>query len=182
MRMYHTTRATMTLLSAATAGLLIWIATRFDDHATGGYWAVCGLIAAAGLTMALAQLFGGWTKWGWPTVSAAVFLLAFVPVLIAGGWIVVAHQPHPNWFRNHILAWSGDIHIRSFVRDMFEYVSVIAFAIGLTFGFTFDTAPRRAVSEPPVTAARDDGVAADEPVARERRGGFLRRRDRVPVE
>jgi hypothetical protein len=29
---------------------------------------------------------------------------------------------------------------------------------------------------------RDDGVAADEPVARERRGGFLRRRDRVPVE
>jgi hypothetical protein len=181
--MYHTTRATMTLLSAATAGLLIWIATRLDDHTTGGYWAVYGLIAAAGLTMALAQLFGGWTKWGWPTVSVAVLLLGFLPVLIAGGWIVVAHQPHPNWFQNHILAWSGDIHIRGFVNDMVEYASVIAFAIGLTFGFTFDTAgPRRELAGPPTAVARDDGVAADEPVARERRGGFLRRRDKVHVE
>jgi hypothetical protein len=183
MRMYHTTRATMTLLGAAAAGLLIWIATRLNDHTTGGYWAVYGLIAAAGLTMALAQLFGGWTKWGWPTVSVAVLLLAFLPVLIAGGWIVLAHQPNSNWFRNHVLAWSGDIHIRSFVRDVSEYGSVIAFAIGLTFGFTFDTTgPRREVAGAPATATTHDGVAADEPVARERRGGFLRRRDKVPVE
>jgi hypothetical protein len=111
-----------------------------------------------------------------------VLLLAFVPVLIAGGWIVVALEPHSNWFRDHVLAWSGDIHIRSFVRDMSEYVSVIAFAIGLTFGFTFDTAgPRREAVGVPATVATDDGVAADEPVARERRG-FLRRRDKVPAE
>ena len=181
--MYHTTRASMTLLSAGVAGLLIWIATRLDDQTTGGYWAVYGLIAAAGLTMALAQLFGGWTKWGWPTVSAAVLLFAFVPVLIAGGWIVVAHQPHPNWFRNHVLAWSGDIHIRNFVGDLSGYASVIAFAIGLTFGFTFDTTgPRREVVGEPATVTTHDGVASDEPVARERRGGFLRRRDRVPAE
>ena len=183
--MYGTTRASMTLLGAAVAGLLIWVATRLNDHTTGGYWAVYGLLAAAGLTMALAQLFGGWTKWGWPTLSATVLLLAFLPVLIAGGWIVVAHQPHPNWFRNHVLAWSGDIGIRGFVKDMIEYVSVIAFGIGLTFGFTFDTVSRRGAAPagaaaPTTGVVTDDGrAAADEPVARERRGGFLRRRDRV---
>jgi hypothetical protein len=185
MRMYGTTRASMTLLGAAVAGLLIWVATRLNDHTTGGYWAVYGLIAAAGLTMALSQLFGGWTKWGWPTLSVTVLLLGFLPVLIAGGWIVLGHQPHPNWFRNHVLSWSGDIGIRGFVKDMAEYVSVIAFGIGLTFGLTFDTTgPRREVAAGPVgattaTTTPHDGRAADEPVARERRGGFLRRRDRV---
>ena len=32
-----------------------------------------GIVAGAGLTMALSQLFGGWTKWGWPRISAGVF-------------------------------------------------------------------------------------------------------------
>jgi hypothetical protein len=84
-----------------------------------------------------------------------------------------------------VLSWSGDIGIRGFVNEMVEYVSVIAFGIGLTFGLTFDTTgPRRAVATEPMgtaatTTAPSDGRAADEPVARERRGGFLRRRDRV---
>ena len=50
--MYGLTRGTVTLLGAAVAGLLIWLATQINDHSTGGYWAVYGLIAAAGLTMA----------------------------------------------------------------------------------------------------------------------------------
>jgi hypothetical protein len=184
MRMYQTTRATMTLLGAAAAGLLLWISTRLDTHTTGGYWAVYGLLAAAGLTMALAQLFGGWTKWGWPTLSAPVFLLAFLPVLIVGAWIIVVNQPHPNWFRNHAGAWSGDIGVRSFVSEMIRYASVIAFGIGLSLGLTFDTTgPRRKVVEEPIeepleAPATHDG-AADEPVARERSGGFLHRRQPV---
>jgi hypothetical protein len=137
--MYGLTRGTVTLISVAVAGLLIWLATQINDSSTGGYWAVYGVIAAAGLTMALSQLLGGWTKWGWPRLSVNVFLLAFIPTLIAAGWVVVAHQPHPNWFRNHVLNWSDDIGILGLVRDLTEYVSVLAFGIGLVFGFSFDT-------------------------------------------
>jgi hypothetical protein len=137
--MYGLTRGTVTLLGVAVAGLLIWIATQIDDASTGGYWAVYGLIAAAGLTMALSQLLGGWTKWGWPRLSINVLLLAFIPTLIAAGWVIVGHQPHGNWFRNHVLNWSDDISILGLVRDLAEYSAVLAFGIGLVFGFTFDT-------------------------------------------
>src|SRR5690242_8763663 len=137
--MYGLTRGAVTLVAAGVAGLLIWLATQVSDTSTGGYWAVYGLVAAAGLVMALSQLLGGWTKWGLPRLSINVFLLAFIPTLIAAGWVVVAHQPHPNWFRNHILSWSSDISILGLVRDLTEYVSVLAFGIGLVFRYSFDT-------------------------------------------
>jgi hypothetical protein len=137
--MYGLTRGTITLLAAGVAGLLIWLATQINDGTTGGYWAVYGLIAAAGLTMALSQLLGGWTKWGWPRLTVNVFLIAFIPTLIAAGWVLLAAQPHGNWFRDHVLRWSDDISIDGLVRDLREYVAVLAFGIGLVFGFTFDT-------------------------------------------
>ena len=146
--MYGLTRGTVTLLAAGAAGFLIWLATQIDDGTTGGYWAVYGIVAAAGLTMALSQLLGGWTKWGWPRLSANVLLIAFVPTLIAAGWVVVAHQPNPNWFRNHVLNWSGDIGILGLVRDLTEYVAVLAFGIGLVFGFSFDTSGPKVAREP----------------------------------
>ncbi len=152
--MYGLTRGAVTLLAAGGAGLLIWIATQINDGSTGGYWAVYGLIAAAGLTMALSQLLGGWTKWGLPRLSANVLLLAFIPTLIAAGWVVVGHQPHGNWFRNHVLDWSSDIGILGVVRDLAEYVAVLAFGIGLVFGFSFDTA----------------GPSTSGPIGRRRRG------------
>jgi len=137
--MYGLTRGTATLLGAAVAGLLVWVAAQIDDGSTGGYWAVYGLIAGAGLVMALSQLLGGWTKGGLPKLSANVFLLAFVPTLIAAGWVIVGHQPHPNWFRNHVLSWSSDISILGIVRDLADHAAVLAFGIGLVFGFAFDT-------------------------------------------
>src|SRR5213076_1975312 len=129
--MYGLTRATVTLIASAIAGLLIWLATQIGVSSNGDYWATYGVIAAAGLLMALSQLLGGWTKWGWPRISISVFLWAFIPVAIAAGWVILAHQPHPNWFRNHVLNWSSDIGILGLVRDLTEYVSVLAFGIGL---------------------------------------------------
>jgi len=138
--MYGLTRATVTLIAAAIAGLLIWIATQIGDSSNGEYWATYGVIAAAGLTMALSQLLGGWTKWGMPRISISVFLWAFVPVAIAVLWVVIFHQPHHGLGRNHIRKWSNDIGIDGLVKDFKEYVAVLSFGLGLVFGYTFDTA------------------------------------------
>src|SRR5947207_14136103 len=125
--MYGLTRGTVTLLGAAVAGLLIWIATQINDSSTGGYWAVYGVIAGAGLVMALSQLLGGWTKWGMPRLSAPVFLFAFVPVAIVCLWVIVAGEPHNAWMHRHVLAWSSDIHVRGVVNDVMRYIPIFAF-------------------------------------------------------
>jgi hypothetical protein len=181
--MYGLTRATTTLIAAAVAGLLIWFATQLNADNLGGFWAVYGLIAGAGLVMALSQLLGGWTKWGWPRVSTAFLLLAFVPIAIVSLWIVLAAEPGNGWFHRHVLSWSGDLHIRGLVDDLKAYVPVFAFGIGLVFGYSFDTTgPRRDVVAPATTTRRRglfgrrrhavttdrDGVDADAPVTRDR--------------
>src|SRR5215210_7447125 len=173
--MYGLTRGTTTVIAAAVAGLLIWFATQINDEHVGGFWAVYGLIAGAGLVMALSQLLGGWTKWGWPRLSATFFLLAFLPIAIASLWIILAAEPGNGWFHRHVLSWSGDLHIRGLVNDLKEYVPVFA------FGFSFDTTgPRRDVVAPAETTRRRglfgrrrdadrDGIDdADEPVTRDR--------------
>jgi hypothetical protein len=184
--MYGLTRGALTLVGAAAAGVLLWIAANIvpSDRtlSASGHWAIAGLVAAAGLTMAFSQLLGGWTKWGWPRLSLNVFLLAFVPVLIAGGWVLVAGQPHGNWFRNHVGSWSQDLSIDGLVRDLTQYAAVLGFGIGLVFGFTFDTSGpaaygpfgrrRRAASipaggatlpPPPPETSNGDGDLAREP-------------------
>ena len=171
--MYGLTRATVTLLSAAVAGFLIWIATQVGDSSNGEYWATYGLIAGAGLVMALSQLLGGWTKWGLPRMSINVFLWAFVPAAIAVLWIVVFHQPDHGLGRNHIRTWSNDIGIDRLVKDFKEYVGVLAFGLGLLFGYTFDTtgpaarrgaAPGgRTVAERPAPPPRRDAPQREGP-------------------
>jgi hypothetical protein len=171
--MYGLTRATTTLLAAAVAGLLIWLATRFSSDLRGEYWAIMGLLAGAGLVMALSQLLGGWTKWGWPRLSASVFLFAFVPVAIVCLWVIFAGEPGNSWLHRHVLSWSGDIHVRGFVTDLLTYVPVLAFGTGLVFGFSFDTTGP--VARGTVAGRRDtvapapvEDRAADEPVTAER--------------
>jgi hypothetical protein len=177
------TRGISTLIGAAMAGILLWVAAQLNEGATGGYWATYGIVAAAGLTMALSQLLGGWTKWGWPEISLNVLLLGFLPVLLVGGWVIVASQPDANWMRDHIQAWSADIGVRDVVFDVNDALAAIAFGIGLVFGFSFDTTGprlRRPVEAPPAPATRDldaptaaeqDEVVEDgRPVATSERG------------
>jgi hypothetical protein len=171
--MYGLTRATTTLVFSAVAGLLIWLATQISNDHIGGYWARVGLVAGAGLLMALSQLLGGWTKWGWPRLSIAVLTTAFVPVAIVSLWIVLAGEPGSGWFHNHVLAWSRDIHVSGLVTDFLYYIPVLVFGTGLVFGFSFDTTGP-VVRDRDVTVNRDretapiNGGAADEPVTEER--------------
>jgi hypothetical protein len=169
--MYGLTRATTTLVFSAAAGLLIWLATQISNDHVGGYWARVGLVAGAGLLMALSQLLGGWTKWGWPRLSIAVFITAFIPVAIVSLWIVLAGEPGNGWFHNHVMSWSRDIHVSGPVTDFLYYIPVLAFGTGLVFGFSFDTTG-------PVVRDRDVIVDRDREAApvNGRRGLFGRRK------
>jgi hypothetical protein len=194
--MYGLTRATTTLIAAGVAGLLLWFATQVNADDLGGYWGRIGLVAAAGLVMALSQLLGGWTKWGWPQVSLPVFLTAFVPVAFVSLWIILAGEPGNGWFHSHVLEWSRDIHVSGLVTDLIEVTAVIAFGVGLVFGFTFDTSGPRRATEPPAERRRglfrrrdaestvapttDDRVA-DEPLTAEREESTVTTDDRAPV-
>ena len=153
------TRGTSTLGGAAVAGILLWFATQIGTQTNSEYWSTYGLIAAAGLAMALSQILGGWTKWGWPRFSLGVFLIGFLPVLVAGGWVLLARQP-ANWMNTS--NWSRDLSIFGVVNDLGNILPAIAFGIGLTFGFSFDTAgPRREVVAEPVARDTDAPLTAD---------------------
>ena len=172
--MYGLTRAATTLIGILVAGFLLWLGTQILPDTRGEYWAALGLVAVAGLTMALSQLLGGWTKWGWPRVSGKVFLLGFVPALILGGWVLAAGEPGDGFFARNVGSWSDDIGIGGVVDDLTTVLPAIAFGIGLVFGFTFDTTGPRVRKQAPVAtpvaaAAREDGSANDDGASDDRR-------------
>jgi hypothetical protein len=169
--MHGLTRGAMTLIGAAAAGLMLWLATLVDAGGIGGYWTFIGFTAAAGLTIALSQLLGGWTKWGWPTISTNVLLIAFVPALVAGGWVILANQPGSNWFQTRATNWAGDIGLGGLLDDLTPIVPAIAFGLGLLLGLVFDTTgPRVRKTEPAERVGREDELVATEPVTAERTG------------
>jgi len=172
--MFGASRAVLTLAAAAVAGVLLYYATYFERGETGGYWAAYGVVAGAGLVVGLAQMRG---RTGNPPL---MFLVAFLPVLIAAGWVLIAMQPDPNWFRAHVLSWSGDIGIGDLVKDLGTWLGVLAFGIGYTLGLTLEPAPAVVVEEPATQPAMAPGAydrtAADEPVAAERREVVAERR------
>ena len=141
--MTQSVRATFTLLGVAASAFLIWLSTHFNTG-EGSYWVRIGLFAAAGLVLPLSQLFGGWTKWGAPRFSPLVFLIGFLPALVVGGWVILAGQPDANWVQDHVTSWSGDLHVSRLVRHLrATHLDVIAFGLGVVFGFVFDSAGPR---------------------------------------
>ena len=164
-------RAVATLAGAALAGVLLWAAAQIGRHSTGGYWAAYGIVAGAGLVLALSQVRG---RGGNPP---AMFAFAFLPVLVAAGWVLLGGQPHGNWFRGHVLAWSEDIGIRGVVETVGVWLGVLAFAIGYTLGLTLEPAPAAPVVVPPT----HDRAAADEPLTAERREVTETEREAQPV-
>jgi hypothetical protein len=141
-------RAPATLLGAAGAGALLWLAAAHVDRTTtGGYWAAYGLVAAAGLVFGLSQLRGAG---GHPR---AMLLIGFVPVLVVAGWVIVGMQPSGNWFARHVRAWSGDIGVGDTVRALGAWVGVLAFGIGSTLAAAAEPfGRRRRAVEPAATA------------------------------
>ncbi len=175
--MRHWNRALTTLAAAAAAGFLLWFVPHFHRFTAGGYWGAMALIAIAGVLLGLSQLHG---RDGNPTAS---FLVAFLPVLVAAGWVILAAQPHENWARDHVLSWSDDLGIGHAVHNLGEHVAVLAFSLGVVFGLTFEPRMVRRgptkidVAPTPTPAATDPVVeepAVEEPTAQQADAGAHR--------
>jgi hypothetical protein len=174
--LYDTTRGLTTAAAAGGAGVLLWVATLVGQSTDGRFWAEMGIVAGAGLAIAISQVIGGWTKGLRLRVSPGTFFLAFVPVLVVVGWILMATQPRHGWYQGTFASWSGSVGIVGLVHDLALWHGVLAFGFGLVLGLSFDTVP---ALEPAVAAAPAVPAygAANDPVTAEReevgaRGGL----------
>lgn len=175
-------RGLVTLLAAAVAGGLLWLAGAYvGTRHVGPFWASMGIVAGAGLVMALSQVLGGWTKFGLPRFSVGTFLLAFLPVLVVVGWVLIVNQPVGGWQHGNLASWSRNVGILDVIHDLRTFNAVLAFGFGLVFGYCFDTTGarreervverRRGVRAVPVDERANEPMdrrAADEPLTAER--------------
>ena len=163
--LYDTTRGLTTALAAGVAGLLLWVATQVGTQTEGRFWASMGIVAGGGLVIALSQAVSGWTKGLLLRPSAGTFLIAFLPVLVCVGWVLLATQPAGGFAQGHVTSWSGSIGILGLIRALGLWHGVLAFGFGLVLGLSFDSVPAIVVEETP---AAEPVAVADEPVVAER--------------
>ena len=184
--MYDASRGLTLALAAALAGLGLWGAAEVGTQNTGRFWIAMAIVAGAGLVLALANHVGTWTKGLRMRISPSTFVIAFLPVLVCVGWILVATQPGSGWQEGRVDHWSNSIGIMGIVKSVGLWHGVLAFGFGLVLGQCFDGVPAPAVEEGPVYAGAEpvaDRPPADEPVTAERRWGAARREPATaPVE
>jgi hypothetical protein len=173
--LYDATRGLTTVAAVGAAGVLLWAATLVGQRSDGRFWAEMGIVACAGLVIALAQVVSGWTKGLRLRVSPGTFALAFLPVLIVVGWTLMASQPAGGWYQGRIASWSASAGLIGLIHDLALWHGVLAFGFGLVLGLSFDTVPALApaaapAAETPVAApAPVDRRATDAPTTAERR-------------
>ena len=161
--LYDGTRGLTTAVLAGCAGLLLYVASRVGQQTTGRFWAEMAIVAGAGLLLALPPIVGMWSNGLRLRPSPGTFVLGFLPVLVCVGWILMASQPGNGWHEGTVASWSTSMGILGVVHELALWHGVLAFGFGLVLGLTLDTVP--VVAEAPAF----DRVAADEPVAAERR-------------
>src|SRR3954463_10559167 len=155
--LYDAPRGLTTGLAPGVAGFLLWCATQVGVQSVTRFWESMGIVAAAGLVLALSQVIGGWTKGGRTRISPTTFALAFLPVLVCVGWILLATQPGNGWQEGRFVSWSQSIGISGIVHSPGVWHGVLAFGFGLLLGMTFDTVP-----VPEEVRVKDDTVRDDE--------------------
>jgi hypothetical protein len=158
--LYDGTRGLTTALAAGVAGLLLWVATLVGVGTVTRFWESMGIVAAAGLVLALSHVIGGWTKGLRVRLSPSTFVLGFVPVLVCVGWILMATQPGNGWHEGRIVSWSESIGIFGLVHDLGLWHGALALGFGLVLGMCFDTVPVPVAAEDRVVE-RDETMAAD---------------------
>jgi hypothetical protein len=170
--MYDASRGLTLALAAALAGLGLWGATQIGMQTTGRFWLSMAIVAGAGFVIALATHVGTWTKGLTLRMSPGTFALAFLPVLVVVGWLLVATQPGNGWQEGRVDSWSNSIGILGIVHSLGLWHGVLAFAFGLMLGLSLDGVPAPVEEAEPAyagPAATTRTPAADEPVAAEQR-------------
>jgi len=182
--MYDASRGLTLALAAALAGLALWGATQVGMQTTGRFWITMAIVAGAGLLIALANHVGTWTKGLRLRMSPSTFALAFLPVLVCVGWILIATQPGNGWQEGRLDSWSNSIGILGIVHSVGLWHGVLAFAFGLMLGLSLDGVPAPETDVAPAYVGPADPAttpAADEPVAAERRYAADRRTATPPA-
>jgi hypothetical protein len=168
--MYDVTRGLTLALAAGLAGLGLWGATQVGMGTTWRFWVAMAVVAAAGFVLALAIHIGTSTKGLRMRVSPTTFIVAFLPVLVCVGWILLASQPGSGWEEGRIHSWSSSLGILGIVHSLGLWRGVLAFSFGVMLALSLDGVPEPAAVDP---------VVSDEPVAAER--GWTDRRSRARV-
>jgi hypothetical protein len=172
--MYDASRGLTLAFAAALAGLALWGAAQIGTQTPSRFWVAMAVVAGAGLLLTLANHVGTWTKGLRLRPSPSTFTLAFLPVLVCVGWILIASQPGSSgWQEGRIDSWSNSIGILGVVHSIGLWHGVLAFGFGLMLGLSLDGVPAPAMDMDTMSAyagPADVGQpVADEPVAAERR-------------
>jgi hypothetical protein len=170
--MYDASRGLTLAVAAALAGLALWGASQIGVQTIGRFWISMAVVGGAGLVIALANHVGTWTKGLRLRMSPGTFALAFLPVLVCVGWILIASQPGHGWQEGRLDSWSNSIGILGVVHSIGLWRGVLAFAFGLMLGLSLDGVPAPVDEAAPAYAGAPGPAAtpaADEPVAAERR-------------
>jgi hypothetical protein len=161
--LYDGTRGLTIALAAGLSGLLLYLATLVGQQTTVRFWEEMGIVAGAGLVLALAPVLGGWSSGLRLRFSPGTFLLGFLPVLIVVGWILMATQPGSGWHEGTVVSWSHSMGLMGLIHDLALWHGVLALGFGLVLGTTLDAVPVAMVAPVPVAVADRDRATVDEP-------------------
>jgi hypothetical protein len=168
--LYDATRGLTLAIAAGLAGLLLYLASQVGQQSTARFWEEMGIVAAAGLVLALAPVLGGWTSGLRLRLSPGTFVLGFLPALVVVGWILMATQPGNGWHEGTLVSWSHNIGLMGLIHSLGLWHGVLAFGFGLVLGSCLDAVPTPVpvpVTRDEVVVDRTDRTATDEPLTAE---------------
>jgi hypothetical protein len=177
--MYDVMRGLTLAFVAGLAGLGLWGAAQVGTNTTGRFWIAMAVVAAAGLLLTLATHVGTWTKGLRLRTSPTTFLVAFIPVLVCVGWVLLASQPGNGWEEGRIHSWSVSLGILGIVHSLGLWAGVLAFGLGVTLALSLDGVPQPAPVDSVDPAVADEPVGAEREWTGDRRGEEVAPRARV---